>query len=451
VKLHWRFVLYVVGVNAAAALVAVPFLLANRIWVLAAEVAFALSLLVGLRLVRRLFRTLETIQDGAQFLQDGDFTSRLRETAQPELDQLVRVYNQMVDHLRDERARLQEQHHFLAQILEQSPSAIVVLDFDGAIALCNPTARRLLDLGADSGRGRRLSAFPPEAAVAHTLATLAAGETRVVPLPDGRRLKCRRGAFLDRGFSRGFFLIEELTEELRQAEKAAYEKLIRMMSHEVNNSVGATGSLLHSCLTYRPLLPEEQGRDLETALRVVISRTEQLGSLMRSFADVVRLPPPQLRPTDPEELLARVAVLLRAECERRRVAWTRVLEAPPGPIALDPVQMEQVFVNIAKNALEAIGQDGTVTVRLGRRGERPFVAIEDTGPGIPPEARAHLFTPFFTTKETGQGIGLMLIQQILDQHHFDYTLDSPPGGPTRFTVLFPAPEPYGTTKLPTPM
>ena len=170
---------------------------------------------------------------------------------------------------------------------------------------------------------------------------------------------------------------------------------------------------------------------------MVISRTEQLGGLMRSFADVVRLPPPQLRPTDPQEVLARVAVLLRAECERRRVTWTWAPEAPPpGAIALDPVQMEQVFVNIAKNALEAIGQDGTLTVRFGRRADRPFVALEDSGPGIPPEARAQLFTPFFTTKDTGQGIGLMLIQQILDQHHFDYTLESPPGGPTRFTVVF---------------
>ncbi len=441
-KLRWRFVLYVVAVNAAAGALLFPFLVANPLWLLAAEAGLALSLLVGLRLVRGLFRTLALIQDGAQFLRDRDFTARLRETNQPELDTLVGVYNQMVDHLRQERARLQEQHHFLAQILEQSPSAIVVLDFDGAISLCNPAAVRLLDAAGAAGPaaptpvGRRLADFPADASLAHALHTLAGGETRVVPLPDGRRLKCRRGSFLDRGFPRGFFLIEELTEELRQAERAAYEKLIRMMSHEVNNSVGATGSLLVSCLTYAPLLPAEQGHDLEAALRVVITRTEQLGGLMRSFAEVVRLPPPRRRPTDLEALLREVAVLLRAECERRRVTWTWAIEEAPGPIDLDPVQLEQVFVNLAKNALEAIGEGGTLTVRLGRRGPRPFATVEDTGPGIPPEARAHLFTPFFTTKETGQGIGLMLIQQILDQHQFDYTLDSPPGGPTRFTIVF---------------
>jgi signal transduction histidine kinase len=438
VKLQGRFVLYLLAVHVAAAAVASPFLLARPIHVLAAEAVLLTSLLIGLRLVRGLFRTLAVIQDGAAFLQEGDFTARLRAPGQPELDRLVGVYNQMVDHLREERARLQEQHHFLAQVLEQSPSAIVVLDFDGAVSLCNPAAHRLLAGGA-SVLGRRLVDLPPEAnTLARALASLATGETRVLPLPDGRRLKCRRGAFLDRGFTRGFFLIEELTEELRQAEKAAYEKLIRVMSHEVNNSVGATGSLLHSCLNYRPLLPEEQGRDLEDALRVVIARTEQLGALMRSFAEVVRLPPPHLRRTNVEEVLRAVALLLRPESERRQVTWAWSIEAALAPVDLDPAQLEQVFLNIAKNALEAIGEAGTITVRIGRRSNRAFVAIDDTGPGIPAEASAQLFTPFFTTKETGQGIGLMLIQQVLEQHHFDYTLESPPGGPTSFTIFFPS-------------
>jgi two-component system, NtrC family, nitrogen regulation sensor histidine kinase NtrY len=431
-RLHRQFVLYVAVVNVAAAAVALPFVVTHRPWLLVAEALVALSLFWGLRLVRRLFRTLETIEQGAQFLHEGDFSSRLRETKQPELDRLVGVYNQMVDHLREERTRLAEQHHFLGQILEQSPSAIVVLDFDGAIELCNPAAERLLEVAAH--RGSRLSALVSPLAPA--LASLPPGETRVLSLPDGRRLKCRRGTFQDRGFARTFFMIDELTEELRQAEKAAYEKLIRMMSHEVNNSVGATGSLLHSCLNYAPLLPSEQGRDLETALRVVIGRTAQLGTLMRSFAEVVRLPPAQPRPCDLEELLRGVALLMRGECERRRIDWRWAIDEPLGLIPLDPLQMEQVLVNIVKNAMEAIGQDGTITARLGRRGGRPFLAIEDSGPGIPPEARAHLFTPFFTTKDTGQGIGLMLIQQVLVQHRFDYTLESPPGGPTRFTVLF---------------
>jgi len=97
------------------------------------------------------------------------------------------------------------------------------------------------------------------------------------------------------------------------------------------------------------------------------------------------------------------------------VRWSWEAGAPVPAVELDRIQMEQAFVNVIKNALEAIGRDGTITIRLGTRGPRPFVAIEDSGPGLPPEARANLFTPFFTTKENGQGLGLTLVREILDK------------------------------------
>ena len=107
-----------------------------------------------------------------------------------------------------------------------------------------------------------------------------------------RRVKCHHGTFVDRGFPRSFLLIEELTEELRQFERAAYEKLIRVMSHEVNNTVAASNSLLHSSLAYAGELDAGNRHDFEQAIGIVIERTEQLGSFMRRFADVFRLPPP---------------------------------------------------------------------------------------------------------------------------------------------------------------
>lgn len=209
-----------------------------------------------------------------------------------------------------------------------------------------------------------------------------------------------------------------------------------MMSHEVNNSVGAVSSLLDSSLGVGRGLPGEQRQDLESALRVAIGRTEQLGAFMRGFAEVVRVPPPRLAPCDLQGLLEGITRLLGPDAERRRVRWQWDAPVPLPAVALDRIQMEQVFVNVLKNALEAIGEDGTITVRLGQRGPRPFVTVEDSGPGLPPEARANLFTPFFTTKENGQGLGLTLVREILDQHRFDYALEAPPGGPTQFTVVF---------------
>jgi signal transduction histidine kinase len=327
--------------------------------------------------------------------------------------------------------------YLLARILEVSPSGIVILDLDGRVDYVNPAAERLLGQPAAVLRGRPVPEM--DSPLARTLAALPEGQAQVLPLWGGRRVKAHRGSFMDRGFPRSFLLVEELTEELRQHEKAAYEKLIRMLSHEVNNSVGAANSLLHSCLNYAPQLRPEDRGDFEGALKVVVSRTEQLSAFMGRFADVVRLPPPRLAPCDPRELLESIAVLLRPACVERRVAWRWEVEQAPAAVPMDRAQMEQALVNVCKNALEAIGRDGTLTVRLGRRGGRGYVSIEDTGPGLPESVRAHLFTPFFSTKENGQGIGLTLVQEILAQHRFEYSLESGPGadgGRTRFTILF---------------
>jgi two-component system, NtrC family, nitrogen regulation sensor histidine kinase NtrY len=433
VSLRRGFVLYLALVHVLFAVLAVPLFRGQRPWLIALEVALAVSLFTGLALVRSLFGTLEVLGEGAQLLAESDFTTRFRETGRPEMDHLIGVYNRMADHLREERVRTQEQHYFLSQILDVSPTGILILDYDDAVEFANPAAERLLGLSAAEMKDRRLKEL---ASSLGGLAALAAGESRVMAARGGRRVRVRRGGFLDRGFARGFVLLEEMTEELRQYEKAAYEKLIRMMSHEVNNSVGAVSSLLHSSLTLGRALPEAEGRDLESALRVASARTEQLGAFMRGFAEVVRVPPPRLSPCDLRGLLEGITRLLTPEAERRAVRWQWEAPSPLPAVALDRIQMEQVFVNVIKNALEAIGRDGVVTLRLGMRGPRPYVAVEDTGPGLPPETRANLFTPFFTTKENGQGLGLTLVREILDQHRFDYALEAPPGGPTQFTIVF---------------
>ena len=135
-------------------------------------------------------------------------------------------------------------------------------------------------------------------------------------------------------------------------------------------------------------------------------------------------------------LLQNLVSLLSTELTQRSIClgWDEQVE--PKPVLLDEHQMEQVFLNIFKNAMEAIGAQGTMTIRLGELGAKQFVAIEDSGHGINEEARCHLFTPFYSTKENGQGIGLTLVQEILTQHKFEFSLESAIGQPTRFTILF---------------
>lgn len=212
---------------------------------------------------------------------------------------LIEVYNRMADHLRRERIRMQEQDYFLDKILAVSPTGVLAFDFEGKITMANPAAERMLRAAAAELVGSELRRLPPP--FAGKLDSLKNGESEIIPLSGRRRVKCQRAQFVDRGFTRDFILVEELTEELRQTGKAAYEKIIRMMSHEVNNSIGSANSLLHSCLHYSGQLTDEDRRDFENALKVIISRTDYLNAFMRNFADVFRLPKPSLKPVDVRE------------------------------------------------------------------------------------------------------------------------------------------------------
>ncbi|MDJ0836757.1 MAG: ATP-binding protein [Acidobacteriota bacterium] len=429
-----RFFIYLFTFYVLAGGLVVAFL-AERVWLLVlAEAGLALLLIFGIRLIHQIFGPLEVLAETTQMLQENDFTTRVRPMGRDEMDRLIDIYNRMAERLRRERVANREQAHFLNSVLEVSPAGIMTFDFEGRIATVNPSLARMFQLEAERMIGRSLKDLGTP--LASALAEVEPDEAKVIPFSGRRRMKCTRAHFLDRGHYRDFIIIDELTEELRRTEKTAYDKLIRIMTHEINNSVGAANSLLHSCLQYRDQIREEDREDFETALNVVISRTEHLNSFMADYASVARLPPPHKAPTDAPALVRRVVRLLGPQLEARNIELHEVMESAPPVIALDAQQMEQVLLNILKNAVEAIGNEGTVTVRWLQEEGRPVLVVEDSGGGISPEVMSSLFTPFYTTKREGQGIGLTLISEILNQHGFDYSLESPEGLPTRFTIRF---------------
>ncbi len=197
------------------------------------------SALVGYLLVRAFFVPLDLIRTGAELMRERDFTSHFREVGQPEMDALVRIYNRMIDRLREERLKLEERNLFVDKVLEASPTGIVTLDIDGQDRAAQP--RR----GAVGSTARRPSCSARASSGSRTPIGRRAGRARrwrlgsgVVPRQPAAALSPRRRSSTVASRVR-FFLIEELTDELRASERAAYGKLIRMMSHEVNNSVGA--------------------------------------------------------------------------------------------------------------------------------------------------------------------------------------------------------------------
>jgi two-component system nitrogen regulation sensor histidine kinase NtrY len=434
VTLRGRFVAYLVVLHAICAALAVVPLRRYPLWLFAAEFGFVASVVVGVKIGRDLFRHLGFAAEGLRLIREQEFTSRFLPVGQPEIDDLIGVYNRMVDHLREERTRLREQHHFLGQILAASPSGVVILDFERRITDVNPAAERLIGRAAADLAGKRWAELGSP--LADALGSLRPGGTEVITLSGARRVKCHHGTFLDRGFARSFHAIEELTEELRQFERVAHEKLVRVMSHEVNNSLAAANSLLHSCLNYGHELTAASRADFEQAIGIVIGRTEQLNSFMRRCADVFRLPPPVKHTDGVVALVENIVRMLSARADAAGVDWQWDIEDRAVRVPLDRGQMEQALLNVLQNAVEAIDGAGTITVRLRSSGGRARLMIDDTGPGIAPEAQANLFTPFFSTKPRGQGIGLTLIQEVLSGHGFDFALERLPNAVTRFTIVF---------------
>jgi C4-dicarboxylate-specific signal transduction histidine kinase len=211
------------------------------------------------------------------------------------------------------------------------------------------------------------------------------------------------------------------------------------MSHEVNNTVASSTSLLQSSLTYARELQPESRHDFETALGVVIARTGQLDTFMKGFADVYRLPSPARQPCELVAILERVVALQSARPDAAGIEWRWDLDAPTIRVDADPAQLEQALLNIVKNAAEAVGGRGAIAIRATSRRPRPTLTIEDSGPGLTAEAQANLFTPFFSTKPGGQGIGLTLVGEILAGHGFDYVLERTDRETTAFRIVFTPP------------
>ncbi len=433
-NLKTRLILYLLFVHAAFAFTIYFLFPDNRLWIFVFETFFVISFYFAFVLIKVLFKPFDIITTGSELIKEKDFTSKFMITGLNDMDRLIDVYNYMIDQLREERLKLQEKSYFIEKILQESPTGVIIFDFDDKIDVVSPRGELFLNSTAEKLAGKKLENLKNPFAL--KLGKLIQGESDIIQFDGNRKLKCSKSHFFDRGFTRNFIMMEEMTEELRQSEKTAFEKIIRIMAHEVNNSIGAANSLLHSCLNYKNQIREEDRKDFETALSVAISRADHLNKFTRSFADVIRLPEPKLHLCDIKALLKDIIRLMKNSFEQNNIELKWETEDYFPLIKADRNQIEQVILNIIKNSVEAIENNGTIVLRLGYLNKRRFVEIEDSGKGIPEAIKDNIFTPFYSTKENGSGIGLTMIQEILSKHKFDFSLESLPEEPTKFRIYF---------------
>jgi len=402
----------------------------TTVMLLASQVVLILLFSAIIYFYRIIIRPVNVIASGLELLREQDFSSRLSLVGQPDIDKLIELFNRMMAQLKEDRLRVREQHFFLDLLISASPLGVVILDFDRQVTSLNPAAERLLTGGAVVGR-RLCDVDHP---LAREMALLQPEEQKIIRLNGIHAYKCTCSFFIDRGFQHPFLLVEELTNEFIKAEKKAFEKVIRLMSHEVNNTIGATNSMLSLLASNLRQSQLPYADDFCSVISIATERGSNLCQLMSNFSEVVKIPEPTRQPVSLRALLDAVHLLLEAECRKRGIVLTVDIPEPAPVIWADVIQLEQVVINIVKNSIEAIGGEGAV--RIVVTGNPATLVVQDSGKGISPEEQSMLFTPFYSTKANGQGIGLMFVREILLNHGFQLSLKTVKPQLTEFRVVF---------------
>lgn len=419
----------------------------SRGYLIAAEVFLLASAYIALRIYRSLISPLQLLGRGAAALEDKDFSVKLMPTGSFEMDRIVRVYNNMIDQLREERVSGRQQEEFLDRLLGAAELGVVVLDYDDEVASMNPWMEAQCKVPAfratvlepslhqgegskgEGGKGAREEGEVPKEEGGENKAG-----TTVRTGPGNRRYHIERAGFVDRGFERGFLIVQDVTTDLLTAEKDAYGKIIRMMAHEVNNSNAAIISVLRSLLEAATEGDETLLQLNKNYLPAVIGRAESMTIFMRNFARVVRLSAPNRNRTDLNALLRRTGEVMATILKENDITLRYELSPNEVVISADAAQLEQVVINALTNARESISSNGNILISTTSF-PAGFV-IADDGPGIPESAAAEIFTPFFSTKPTGQGVGLTLTREILEGHGAKYELVTEGDGWTRLKAVF---------------
>jgi two-component system nitrogen regulation sensor histidine kinase NtrY len=418
-KLKIKFISFVVVLHVACLVMSYFIFREHPLVFISVEILLLLTAVISIHLYKQLIKPLGYLKNGINAIKDQDFNVKFLPTGQTEVDELVAVYNKMIDELRNERTRQQEQHFFLEKLIQTSPTGIIVLDFDAEIKQINPTAAEILNVNGNTEQ------------LLQQLMAIQTNTSKIIKIDELRSYKVQKSRFIDRGFERVFFLLEEVTEEIFKAEKNVYSKVIRMMAHEVNNTVGPVNSIMQLALQQNKK-SDEQHLALQNALQVAIDRNQNLNIFMRNFADLVKLPLPNKKRLDVVAQVEAVTTLLQHVAEELKIELK--LEMPDAPyfINADAQQMEQALINIVKNAMEAASPNGIVKLRLAEH----QLTVTDNGKGIDEDDAAQLFTPFFSTKKDGQGIGLTLVREILVNHGYEFSLKTLSPGITVFSVSF---------------
>jgi nitrogen fixation/metabolism regulation signal transduction histidine kinase len=375
-------------------------------WLLTVGIGgFWVGFAVALR--ERVIRSLQTLSNLLSALHEGEFSMRaVTGSARDSLSVAMLEANMLGETLRRQRLGALEATGLLRKVMEEIDVAVFAFDDQHRLRLANRGGEQLLGRSADVLEGA--------AAYELGIADLIGGESpRIVERAFARRAgrwEVRTTAFRQDGRPHNLVVITDVSRVLREEERQAWKRLIRVLGHEINNSLAPIRSIAESLgnVVKSGDAAGDGAEDLRQGLSIISSRAEALSRFMASYARLARLPPPVLQPVDVEGWVRRVAALET----RLKVA---VRDGPAVTVMADGDQLDQVLINLVDNAVDAaLETGGGVEVRWETRNGKLEVSVEDEGPGV--HDTSNLFVPFYTTKSKGSGIGLALCLQIAEAH-----------------------------------
>ena len=349
-------------------------------------------------------------------LREGDYSIRgTGARAGSAVDLVMTEINALGDTLQRQRTEAVESTALLTSVMGAIDVAVFAFDMDEKLVLVNPAGQRLLGKTAAELLGHQASELK--------LHDCLGGDTpRLLDRPFGPesgRLELRRSGFRREGKPHQLLVFADLSRALREQEQQAWQRIVRVLSHQINNSLTPIKSIAHSIKRMLSRVPDlPRSAEIQDGLNLIETRSGALGRFLRAYAQLARLPKPQSRDVQVAPLIHRVA-----ELENRLPV--KVHGNGSAEINADPDQLEQLLINIIRNAVDATletGEKGTVSIDWRHVDGALQIAIEDEGPGLPDTS--NLFVPFFTTKPTGSGIGLALSRQIAEAHGGTLTLEN---------------------------
>lgn len=400
------FGVLVVAAAVAAALSQVPSFTAPLVFLSTLLVALPLGAWLIHRLVQPIDTVIAGVTDGIRSFHDRDFSVRLAYRRPDELGELVRLYNRVSEILQEERRVLRQRELLLQTALDRSPAAIVLINQLSRILYANQEARRLLTGGAKL-EGRHFDEIRlagPEAmreildSETDGLFTVAQAETN-----ETYHLSQRLFA-LNRRRHR-LIVLRRLTGDLSRREAEIWKKVIRVISHELNNSLAPVSSLVHSL--QRMARDPSKSHRVDEAFGTIRERLDHLASFIDGYARFARLPAPRRESVSWQGLIDSLGEFPQLELSG---------SLPTEPGHFDPAQMRLVLINLLKNAYEASGDQPRVSLRVERAAEGVYIQVRDYGRGMSDETLEKALLPFYSTKQTGTGLGLPLCREIIEAH-----------------------------------